>query len=85
MLELPSEKVGKLVCPARGTEAHREPVERNGKFGLFACQACDLYHWYLRMMPDATWYEQMYGGRDTSLLPLEPGHKYLLSDPTVPK
>jgi SAM-dependent methyltransferase len=31
-------------------------------------------------MPDARWYEQMYGGRDESVLPLEPGHKYFLSD-----
>jgi len=32
-------------------------------------------------MPDAQWYEQMYGGRDEKLLPLEPGHKYFLTDP----
>jgi len=32
-------------------------------------------------MPDARWYEQMYGGRDKQLLPLEPGHKYFLADP----
>jgi 2-polyprenyl-3-methyl-5-hydroxy-6-metoxy-1,4-benzoquinol methylase len=32
-------------------------------------------------MPDARWYEQMYGGRDQELLPLEPGHKYFLADP----
>ena len=32
-------------------------------------------------MPDARWYEQMYGGRDEKLLPLEPGHKYFLTDP----
>jgi SAM-dependent methyltransferase len=36
-------------------------------------------------MPDARWYEQMYGGRDESLLPLEPGHKYFLSDPLAPR
>ncbi len=35
-------------------------------------------------MPDARWYEQMYGGRDGKLLPLEPGHKYFLSDPLAP-
>ncbi len=35
-------------------------------------------------MPDAHWYEQMYGGRDEKLLPLEPGHKYFLSDPLAP-
>lgn len=35
-------------------------------------------------MPDARWYEQMYGGRDEKLLPLEPGHKYFLADPYAP-
>ena len=35
-------------------------------------------------MPDALWYEQMYGGRDEKLLPLEPGHKYFLADPLAP-
>lgn len=36
-------------------------------------------------MPDAHWYEQMYGHRDARLLPLEPGHKYFLADPLAPK
>jgi 2-polyprenyl-3-methyl-5-hydroxy-6-metoxy-1,4-benzoquinol methylase len=36
-------------------------------------------------MPDAHWYEQMYGGRDQNLLPLEPGHKYFLADPLAPR
>ena len=36
-------------------------------------------------MPDARWYEQMYGGRDASVLPLEPGHRYFLADPLAPK
>ena len=35
-------------------------------------------------MPDANWYERMYGGRDEELLPLEPGHKYFLADPRAP-
>jgi len=36
-------------------------------------------------MPDARWYEQMYGGRDEKLLPLEPGHKYFLADTLAPR
>jgi len=36
-------------------------------------------------MPDARWYEQMYGGRDQNVLPLEPGHKYFLADPLAPR
>jgi len=35
-------------------------------------------------MPDARWYEQMYGGRDEKLFPLEPGHKYFLADSLAP-
>jgi SAM-dependent methyltransferase len=35
-------------------------------------------------MPDARWYEQMYGGRDQGLMPLEPGHKCFLADPRAP-
>jgi SAM-dependent methyltransferase len=35
-------------------------------------------------MPDARWYEQMYGGRDGTVLELEPGHKYFLSDKQAP-
>ena len=36
-------------------------------------------------MPDACWYEQMYGGRDQEILPLEPGHKYFLGDALAPR
>ena len=36
-------------------------------------------------MPDARWYEQMYGGRDEKLLPLEPGHKFFLADARAPR
>ena len=36
-------------------------------------------------MPDARWYEQMYSGRDQTVLPLEPGHKYFLADPLAPR
>jgi 2-polyprenyl-3-methyl-5-hydroxy-6-metoxy-1,4-benzoquinol methylase len=36
-------------------------------------------------MPDARWYEQMYGGRDQEILPLEPGHKYFLADALSPR
>ena len=36
-------------------------------------------------MPDSRWYEQLYGGRDEKLLPLEPGHKYFLADSLAPR
>lgn len=35
-------------------------------------------------MPDARWYEQMYGGRDERVMPLEPGHRYFLADSLAP-
>jgi SAM-dependent methyltransferase len=36
-------------------------------------------------MPNARWYERVYGGRNVKLLPLEPGHKYFLADPAAPR
>jgi SAM-dependent methyltransferase len=59
-------------------------VERYGKYELFRCASCDLHFWEPRVMPDARWYEQMYGGRDEQLMPLEPGHKYFLGDALAP-
>src|SRR5216117_12116 len=73
------------VCPACG-EITREPaVEEFGRYDLFGCVACGLQFWEPREMPGARWYEQMYGGRDDKLLPLEPGHKYFLADPLAPR
>src|SRR2546425_9016417 len=73
------------VCPACG-EITREPaVEEFGRYHLFGCVACGLQFWEPREMPGARWYEQMYGGRDEKLLPLEPGHKYFLADPLAPR
>jgi 2-polyprenyl-3-methyl-5-hydroxy-6-metoxy-1,4-benzoquinol methylase len=36
-------------------------------------------------MPDARWYEAMYRGRDLRTMPLEPGHKYFLTDKLAPR
>src|SRR5271169_2779009 len=71
-------------CPACGKRAADAPVERYGKYELFRCGVCDLHFWEPRAMPDARWYEQMYGGRDEKLMALEPGHKYFLTDPLAP-
>jgi SAM-dependent methyltransferase len=60
-------------------------IERHGNFELFGCAACDLNFWEPRVMPDARWYEQIYGGRDEKLLPLEPGHRYFLADSLAPE
>src|SRR6267154_2735512 len=73
------------VCPACGEMAREPVVETFGKHDLFGCVTCGLQFWEPREMPDARWYERMYGGRDEKLLPLEPGHKYFLADPLAPR
>jgi SAM-dependent methyltransferase len=71
-------------CPACAAKARDAAIERYGNHELFSCYSCGLHYWEPRVMPDARWYEQMYGGRDEKLLPLEPGHKYFLSDSLAP-
>src|SRR5208282_5351751 len=73
-----------LACPACAKRAPDAAIEGYGKYELYRCAACDLQFWEPRVMPDARWYEQMYGGRDEKLLPLEPGHKYFLGDSLAP-
>lgn len=73
------------VCPACGEAAREAAIERYGRYELFGCAACGLQFWEPREMPDARWYERMYGGRDAMVLPLEPGHKYFLADPLAPR
>src|SRR5437899_531091 len=75
----------KCVCPACGEPGREAVIERYGRFELFGCAACGLQFWEPREMPDARWYEQMYGGRDQEILPLEPGHKYFLADALAPR
>ena len=72
------------VCPACGHQAFDAVLERFGRYECFAC-ACGLHFWNPREMPDARWYERVYGGRNMKLLPLEPGHKYFLTDPAAPR
>jgi SAM-dependent methyltransferase len=73
------------ICPACNETLQEATIELHGKYELFGCGACGLQFWEPREMPDARWYEQMYGGRDRKLLPLEPGHKYFLADPGAPR
>ena len=72
------------ICPACAAKARDAATERYGNHELFCCDSCGLHFWEPRVMPDARWYEQMYGGRDEKLLPLEPGHKYFLNDSLAP-
>jgi SAM-dependent methyltransferase len=73
-----------LVCPGCGHIASGAVMERFGRYECFACD-CGLHFWNPREMPDARWYERVYGGRNVKLLPLEPGHKYFLTDATAPR
>jgi 2-polyprenyl-3-methyl-5-hydroxy-6-metoxy-1,4-benzoquinol methylase len=73
------------VCPACNGAAQEAAIERYGRYELFVCAACGLQFWEPREMPDARWYEQMYGSRDVKVLPLEPGHKYFLADALAPR
>jgi 2-polyprenyl-3-methyl-5-hydroxy-6-metoxy-1,4-benzoquinol methylase len=72
------------VCPACGHVASGAVTERFGRYECFACD-CGLHFWNPREMPNARWYERVYGGRNVKLLPLEPGHKYFLADPAAPR
>jgi SAM-dependent methyltransferase len=80
----PRKAADSAICPACSTKVRDAAIERYGRHELFCCDSCGLHFWEPRVMPDARWYEQMYGGRDEKLLPLEPGHKYFLSDPLAP-
>src|SRR5947208_11093644 len=73
------------ICPGCNEASRDAAIERYARYELFGCAACGLQFWKPRKMPNARWYEQMYGGRDESLLPLEPGHKYFLADPLAPR
>lgn len=76
--------VSSPICPACAKHAGDAAMERYGNHELFHCAVCDVQFWDPRVMPDARWYEQMYGGRDQKLMPLEPGHRYFLADPRAP-
>jgi SAM-dependent methyltransferase len=84
VIETPASNPG-LACPACGKVSSNASVERYGRYECFACGACDLHFWNPREMPDASWYERVYIGRDHQLMPLEPGHKYFLSDRLAPR
>src|SRR6266436_4484227 len=79
-----TEEAAGTVCPACGATSREAAGEKYGRYKLFGCAGCGLQFWEPREMPDARWYEQMYGGRDEKLLPLEPGHRYFLGDPLAP-
>ena len=76
---------GEVECPACGETLRSEAIEAYGRYKLLGCGGCGLQFWSPRELPDARWYEQMYGGRDEKILPLEAGHKYFLKDALAPR
>jgi SAM-dependent methyltransferase len=72
-------------CPACGCSSAGAPLENFHGSSLFPCAHCDLHYWYPVAMPDASWYESAYQGRDRTAMPLEPGHRFFLEDPAAPK
>lgn len=74
-----------ILCPSCGRKSTGEPVELFHDMSLYACDSCDLHFWHPVTMPSASWYESAYQGRDKTAMPLEPGHRYFLSDPKAPK
>jgi SAM-dependent methyltransferase len=72
-------------CPACRHTVQGLPLEIFHGASLYACSACDLQFWYPVSMPDASWHERVYQGRDQTAMPLEPGHRFFLSDPNAPR
>src|SRR5258708_9008578 len=76
-----AEEAAGRVCPACDQASRKATIEKYGRYELSGCDGSGLQFWEPREMPDARCDEQMYGGRDEKLLPLEPRHKYFLADP----
>jgi SAM-dependent methyltransferase len=72
------------VCPACGLANARPALEEFHRSWLYACSGCDLHFWHPVSMPDADWHERAYQGRDATAMPLEPGHRFFLSDSKAP-
>ena len=73
------------VCPGCGEAAAGEARASFHGSELFACVGCDLHYWHPVAMPDASWHESAYQGRDQTAMPLEPGHRFFLADAKAPK
>jgi SAM-dependent methyltransferase len=79
------ESAPSACCPACEKVTAKTPLEAWHEASLYACEECDLHFWHPVAMPDASWYETAYQGRDQTAMPLEPGHRFFLSDPKAPK
>jgi len=74
-----------IQCPACSALPTRPALETYHSASLYECPGCDLHFWHPAVMPDAAWHEQTYQTRDQTALPLEPGHRFFLSDPKSPR
>jgi 2-polyprenyl-3-methyl-5-hydroxy-6-metoxy-1,4-benzoquinol methylase len=73
-------------CPVCGaTLGASSPLRQAGRYHLFECGACKIQFWDPFKRLGASWYENFYAGRLQEVPPLEPGHKFFLADPRVPK
>jgi hypothetical protein len=79
-----SKAPGVPLCPACREVSRAPAVEWYRRYERFARAVCGLHYWEPRETLDTHWYERMYDGGDENLLPLEPGHKYLLADRLAP-
>ena len=82
---IPGAQEGSCCCPVCGTAVQAEPLEHSNDSSLYACSSCDLHFWYPVETPGAEWYEAAYQGRDSTAMPLEPGHLFFLNDERAPK
>jgi len=73
-----------VACPACGYAATTS-LEEFHRSWRYACAGCDLHFWYPVAMPDTSWHECVYQGRDQTAMPLEPGHRFFLGDSRAPK
>lgn len=74
-----------IQCPACSESPNRPALETYHSASLYECPGCDLHFWHPVTMPDAAWHEQTYQTRDQTALPLEPGHRFFLSDQKPPE
>ena len=74
-----------IQCPGCQASVLGDAHETYRCASLYECPKCDLHFWHPATMPDAAWHESAYQDRDQTATPLEPGHRFFLSDPKVPK
>lgn len=76
---------GTVPCLGCGKSLTVPPRPKFRHYYLIGCPNCLLERWYPARMPSAAWHELTYQERDQSRAPLEPGHKFFLSDAQAPK